>query len=276
MDYQRRFRQAAIERGLPPDEIGEFAELLRFEIRTGPRFDGVPVGQFRGLPRLAVGTRWPSTEWAPLPFVTSYDCAALPRVDGLALPADGSLLFFLDHEPAYEASSWSDDEATNIAEEQKHARVVYVPAGAGTVVVEEPEDAEPVGTTEAPFTAERTELFATVVPVLPWSGHEPRVSDSQEYEECALPHKEELRALVAELWPTPGGFSYLTVGGYTRDAGSPEGTPEQRLGVDRREWTQLARFSRQDGLYETSFMIRNDHLAARRFDEALSFTSFTE
>jgi hypothetical protein len=30
----------------------------------------------------------------PLPFIASFDCAALPRVEDLPLPADGSLLFF--------------------------------------------------------------------------------------------------------------------------------------------------------------------------------------
>src|SRR4051812_14798314 len=98
--------------------------------------NGVPVGRSGGLPRLPVGMRWPSSESSPLPFIASFDCAALPRIDGLALPADGSLLFFLHHEDAYDAFS--------VAGEQEHARVVYVPAGTDTATAEEPDHPEEV------------------------------------------------------------------------------------------------------------------------------------
>ncbi|HUQ55244.1 DUF1963 domain-containing protein [Lentzea sp.] len=53
------------------------------------------MGQGGGLPRLPVGVGWPGTS---LPFIASVDCAALPRAEGLPLPEDGSLLFFLHHE----------------------------------------------------------------------------------------------------------------------------------------------------------------------------------
>ncbi|WP_031519346.1 DUF1963 domain-containing protein [Streptomyces sp. NRRL F-5123] len=276
MDYQQRFGRTAIERGVPEDEVGEFAGLLRFGIWTNPVYGGVPVGQRGGLPRLPVGMQWPSSESGPLPFVASYDCAALPRVDGLALPADGSLLFFLHHAAAYEVHlDECAEDAENVVREQQYARVVYVPAGTGTVTAEEPEygDYEDAGD---PFVGEETTFFATVTPVLPWFAYWPHVSDSQEYVDCVLPHEEELCALVEELWPKPKGGPFVAIGGYTKDVGHPYGTPEERMGVNRREWTPLAQFSRQRDIYEGRFLIRDEDLAARRFDKALSFTAFTE
>ena len=124
MDYHQQFHRAAIERGIPEDEVSKFAEFLRFAVWTSERPNGVPVGRSGGLPRLPVGMEWPSSEHGPLPFVASFDCAALPGVVGLALPSDGSLLLFLHHEWAHDAYS--------VAHEQRFARVVYVPAGNDT------------------------------------------------------------------------------------------------------------------------------------------------
>ncbi|MFE5211604.1 DUF1963 domain-containing protein [Streptomyces sp. NPDC056600] len=276
MDYQRQFRLVALERGVPENEVGEFAELLRFGIWTNPTYGGDLVGQQGGVPRLPVGMEWPSSDLGPLPFVASYDCAALPRVDGLSLPVDGSLLFFLHHRNAQEVHLDCGEEAENIAREQQYARAVYVPGGTETVTPEIPEYGDYKGDTGDPFAEEEVKLFAAVIPVLPWSEYWPDVSDSEEYVDCALPHKEELCALVEELWPEPRGGSFVTIGGYTRDNGYPYGTPEERMEVDRREWTPLAQFSRGREIYAGRFLIRNDHLTARRFGKALSFTVFTE
>lgn len=68
---------------------------------------------------------WPAdSQDDPLPFVPSFDCAALPWVDGLPLPPDGSLLVFLHHEEAYDTFDRGKDQ---------HARIVHVPVGADTV-----------------------------------------------------------------------------------------------------------------------------------------------
>ncbi|MFG3035130.1 DUF1963 domain-containing protein [Streptomyces sp. NPDC048253] len=69
---------------------------------------------------------WPSAGNSPLPFIYSVDCGALPRVDGFDLSADGTLLFFLDHEEDH-----LDDTG-------RYARVVYVQDGADTAVAEPP------------------------------------------------------------------------------------------------------------------------------------------
>src|SRR4051812_21962786 len=159
--------------------------------------NGVPVGRSGGLPRLPVGMRWPSSESSPLPFVASFDCAALPRVDGLALPADGSLLFFLHHE-------WADDTCS-IADEQKFARVVHVPAGTDTATVEEPDhDEEMFCNMTLDFVGREYDLFATVNAELPsWfkddDEDEGSRSDNQEHLALNLPHIKELCALAGEL-----------------------------------------------------------------------------
>jgi hypothetical protein len=308
MEYYRRFHRVAVERGVPEDEVARFGEFLRFAIWANER-DGVPVGRSGGLPRLPLGMEWPSSEAGPLPFVASVDCAALPRVDGLALPADGSLLFFLHHEDAH--------EAFDVTGEQEHARVVYVPVGAETVTAEEPEHAENVFCNlSLGFVGREFEFFATVNAELPgWLGdyddfedYDGSRTDNQEHLARDLPHVRELCALVAELWPQQGdpGFS---LGGYTSGIGelatgfmytTPEISiaeaslearekagelvippAESHLLLEQetlrvmREWVPLAQFVPED-VYIGRFLIRRDDLAAGRFDRALSFTAFTE
>ncbi|MGW6521882.1 MULTISPECIES: DUF1963 domain-containing protein [unclassified Streptomyces] len=74
---------------------------------------------------------WPSAGNSPLPFIYSVDCGALPRVDGFDRSADGTLLFFLDHEEDH-----LDDTG-------RYARVVYVQDGADTAVAEPPTPSSP-------------------------------------------------------------------------------------------------------------------------------------
>ncbi|MCZ7373723.1 DUF1963 domain-containing protein [Micromonospora sp. WMMC250] len=152
MDQQGQFRAAALESGIPDDEIDRFAEHLRLAIRLSGGSRGVPVGQFGGSPRLPVGMDWPVVGGSRLPFVFSVDCAALPKVDGSGLPADGSLLFFLNH------------EEDHLSSEPGYARVVHVPAGTETEVAEEPTDHEGVGRqydVSATLVARLPDWFAT-------------------------------------------------------------------------------------------------------------------
>ena len=306
MDYHGQFRRAAVERGIPVAEIARFAEFLRFAIWTGGRSGGVPAGRSGGLPRLPVDVPWPSSGSGPLPFIATIDCAALPRVDGLALPATGSLLFFLHHEDAYESFS--------VTAEQEHARVVHVPAGAETATAEEPDHAEEVFCNpEIAFVGPERDLFATVNAELPgWledfdDYDDPRFGD-QEHLGRDLPHVKDLCALVAELWPA-GGDPGFALGGYSSGIGELSTdfmytTPETRMAEDNlearekagdlvippdesnlylereairvmREWVPLAQFV-PDDVYIGRFLIRHDDLAAGRFDRALSFTAFTE
>jgi hypothetical protein len=305
MDYHQHFRRAAIERGIPEDEVSKFAEFLRFAIWASGRPNGVPVGRSGGLPRLPVGMGWPSSEYGPLPFVASLDCAALPRVDGLALPADGSLLLFLHHEWAYDTCS--------IADEQKFARIVYVPAGTDTATAEEPDHAEEMFCNlTLDFVGREYDLFATVNAELPsWfeDDDEASQSDGQEHLARNLAHRKELCALVRDLWPEGNGAD-VCLGGYSMGIGelatdNMYTTPETRMAENilearekagelvvppdewhlrleeealrvMREWVPLAQFEPGDEVYHARFLIRHDDLAAGRFDKALSFTAFTE
>lgn len=304
MDYHQQFHRAAIEQGIPEDEVNKFAEFLRFAIWASGRPNGVPVGRSGGLPRLPVGMGWPSSEYGPLPFVASLDCAALPRVDGLALPADGSLLLFLHHEWAYDTFS--------IADEQKFARIVYVPAGTDTATAEEPDhDEEMFCNVTLDFVGRPYDLFATVNAELPsWFENDDEVSCSGDQEHLArnLAHRKELCGLARELWPESKGAA-VYLGGYSMGIGelttdNMYTTPETRMAEDilearektgelvvppdewdlrleeealrvMHEWVPLAQFVPEE-VYRARFLIRHDDLAAGRFDKALSFTAFTE
>jgi uncharacterized protein DUF1963 len=279
MNFPEQFRRAAIELGIPEDEVGKFARFLRFAIWTGSDPHGAPVGRRGGLPRLPE-----DVDSVALPFVASFDCAALPRIDDLALPTDGSLFFFLDHEEAIEADSEEDA--------QRCARVVHVPADSGAGV--------------DPGEDRGYELFAAVQPELPdWlEMDELELSDYQLDQVRELPHRKELLALVGDLWPKTRRAE-IRIGGYSGHIGGYLGknvyaTPEtemawknieaRKVGMTpdeamylleeelhrvMREWVPIAQF-RADEVHIGRFLIRHDDLAARRLDKALSFTEFLE
>ncbi|SNY68392.1 DUF1963 domain-containing protein [Paractinoplanes atraurantiacus] len=328
MDDQGRFHRAALESGIPDDEIRRFAGHLRLSIRLGgtgvaagspqsrggavgqfgvspqsrggavgqfgvsPQSGGGAVGQFGGAPRLPVGVDWPSADGSPLPFVFSVDCAALPRVDGFALPAGGSLLFFLDHEKDHLAAP---------AGEHGYARVVHVPAGAETVP-----------SSGAAVVGEQYAVAATVLAELPdWLGTNEAEDEEEEDDlspfqeqlardlERDLPHRAELSALAGSLWPPSEGLASGYLGGYADDDVITSIAEQTLAGrekageivipvanwyshVEREkhrlmsEWVSLARFSLPDELYSGSFVIRHDDLAAGRLDRAFSVTRFSE
>jgi len=321
MNYHGQFRRAAIEQGIPEEEVSKFAEFLRFAIWTNERLDNgvlvgharglppgqtadVPVGRAGGLPLLPVGMEWPASPSGPLPFVASFDCAALPQVDGLALPADGSLLVFLHHEWAYETFDHVD--------EQEYARIIYVPAGAETEVADEPDHEEPVfSDSTREFVGPEQVLFAVVHAEMPdWlNDDEGDLSDFQRHLAHDLPHRGELHALAVRLWPD-ATYAAFRFGGYTRGIGELYTdhlytTPELTMAVENlearqkagdlviapeeedfrleeelhrvmREWVPLVQFEPGDDVYIGRFLIRLDDLVAHRFDQAISCTAFTE
>ncbi|MDW3848505.1 YwqG family protein [Micromonospora sp. BRA006-A] len=293
MDERDQFRRAAIEQGVPEDEVARFAELIRFPIHAWQREEGVHVGRRGGRPRLPVGMPWPTcSEGFPLPFLLRLDCAALPRVPGLALPADGTLLFFLDQESAL--------DACGIEPEQEFARVVYVPAGAETA---DGEYVVPADTEMEPFLAPEHEMYAGLQAELPdWLDRsEEWLCDTQIQLLRDMPHRKEMSALVEQLWPERNWHlpDDVFVGGYTLSAQDPpeaimmdpervqqlwslpraermEARYEEQQRV-MREWVPLAQFGVPDEEYVNArFLIRHDDLAARRFDRVLSFCEFTE
>jgi uncharacterized protein YwqG len=289
VDYHDQFRRAAIESGVPADESARFADLVRFRIRAGDRPDGVLAGRLGGMPHLPAGTPWPSVfPGAPLAFIGSLDCAALPRIAGFALPRAGSLLFFLSPAAAVEACS--------IADEQKFARVVHVPAGVEAVAAGPPfdefDDEHLFGPEQALF----AKVEADPPAWLDWA--EDERSDFQKHLTRDMPHGAQLTALVQHLWPRRQTWidEDLLIGGYSISA---QNSPETQLaeeddsslppGPERlyrwaeaehrvmREWVPLAQFSVPHEEYVNGrFLIRHDDLAAGRFDKALSFCEFTD
>ncbi|MEU4690573.1 YwqG family protein [Actinoplanes sp. NPDC023714] len=305
VDHYGSLHRAATGEGIPADEVARFAELLRFAVWANEKYEGeivahprglppgqsddLLVGRAGGLPDLPVGMPWPADEeGVPLPFVASFDCAALPRVEGLPLPPDGSLLIFLHHEEAYDA----DDRD----EEQQFARVIHVPAGTGTVAAP-PEDypSRPF-CTDLGFIGPERDLFAVVHAELPeWVGRdEAKLSPFQQRLARDLPHRRELCAVVDRLWPA-GNSATFQFGGYSWHTGGvsrghlydePElaiaeknvrgGDVEEELQRVRREWIPLVQFEPNDDVYYGRFLIRVEDLAAGRFDRAVSWTEFTE
>ncbi|GAA4698760.1 protein of unknown function (DUF1963) [Promicromonospora umidemergens] len=296
MDHQGQFRRAALALSLPDDEVGRFIEHLRLSIRLSGGSRGVPVGQFRGLPRLPVDEDWPSDEFGQLPFIFSVDCALLPRIDGFDLPVDGSLLFFLNHE--------KDHLATNTGDQQ-FSRVVHVPAGTETAVAE-PSDFQSVG--------KQYDVSATLSVELPtWLAPDEDEEEEDEDEddhspfqqqlardlEREMPHLDELCALAYDLWPPDEGFASAYIGGYVDDevieslagqtlvvremageiviqSGKWYSQLEQEQHRLTSEWMSLAIFSLDEESYYGSFAVRHDDLAAGRLDKAFSVTTISE
>jgi hypothetical protein len=295
MDRYEQFRSAAVDRGIPQDEADEFAGQLRFAVWTGPSRAGDDVvGQFGGLPALPVGVEWPGGKY-PLPFIGSLDCAALPRAEGLDLPADGSLLFFLNHEEDVEEHPTS-----------AYSRVLYVPAGTETEVASPPsEDRMRTFHEEIPFLVPERRLAARVRPVLSnWIKRDVRFqADAVKQWVGELKHIDHLRGLVEDLWPGEERFGLLRIGGYCREIGGgfspweqmafdnlrsrqaadPGMSREERNRIEHeeesrliREWVVLAQFPTESDVHYGCFLIKADDLAARRFDRMRSFTMFTE
>ncbi|MFD0782892.1 DUF1963 domain-containing protein [Micromonospora azadirachtae] len=279
--------------GIPDDEITRFSRHLRLSIRLCGGSGGSPVGQFDGLPRLPVGLDWPSAGDRPLAFVFSVDCGAMPRVDGFDLPADGTLLFFVNHEEDHE-----DDTG-------RYARVVHVPEGTATAVAESPDPG---------FVGERYDLEATLRAELPpWFGSDEDEEQDEDWDDLSpfqqqlarglerdVPHLDELRALADDLWPDEG-LASAWIGGYADDEVIKSIAEQTLAGREKAgeivipiakwyshveeethrltsEWMSLARFSVDwaGAFYSVSFVIRHDDLAAARVDKALSMTEFSD
>lgn len=235
-----------------------------------------------------------------MPFIASVDCAVLPRVEGLPLPVDGSLLFFLHHE--------YDLDAPPGADKPEFARVLYVPDGTDTVVAVPPPDHDSTRffNEDIPFLVPERRLSAWVGPDLPrWIEEQDAELESDAVRQLFddLKHIQELCDLVDDLWPEPNRGSMLKMGGHCVEIGSQD-SPWTRLaranlrnrgGVqpvlarserfrllheeeDRliREWVPLVQFHTESDYYYGCFLVSSDDLAAKRLDRMRSFTMFTE
>lgn len=97
--------------------------LLRPAFALGANVDGPTVGRLGGLPMLPTDVPWPTSGLvepaAPLAYLGSIDCAALPahQLD-MPLAEAGTLHFFAHHECFEEEPG-----------EHQGSRIIYVPAG---------------------------------------------------------------------------------------------------------------------------------------------------
>ncbi|MDX3663545.1 DUF1963 domain-containing protein [Streptomyces sp. ID05-26A] len=111
-DRMTPFRDKAIERGIPTEDVDNWLTLTRPCATLSPNGEGPVVGRFGGPLLLPADVPVP-----PHPFVASLDLAALPAgFTDLDLPADGHLLLF----------AFPEDEGDPVS----MGSVVYVPAGA--------------------------------------------------------------------------------------------------------------------------------------------------
>ncbi|MFF5078423.1 DUF1963 domain-containing protein [Actinoplanes sp. NPDC000266] len=248
MDHQGRFHEAARALDIPEDEIRRFTGHLRLTIRL-------------------TGGSEPSPAGADLPLVLSVDCASLPRVDGFALPASGSLLFFLDHE---------NDHLAAATGSQEYARVEHTL------------DAGAEQHTGATLRAELPDWFDPDIEEEDLSLFEQQRAEDLHRD---LPHLDELIALADDLWPPDGRMAIAHLGGYVDDevmtsiaeqTATDVPTARWYSHVEKEkhrlasEWLTLARFPLPGGYYYGSFVIRHDDLAAGRLDRAYSVTTFSE
>ncbi|MGM1058570.1 DUF1963 domain-containing protein [Saccharothrix sp. Mg75] len=305
MDRYRQFHQAAISQGVPKDEVDKFAGQLRFAVwLSGARADEEIVGQEGGLPRLPVGTEWPTDgDGYALPFIASVDFAALPRAEGLPLPTDGSLLLFLQYEEDAMAHFRPDGQP-------KYARVLHVPAGTETAVPPLPPELEGMDDHGMPLLIPERTLSAWVEADLPeWM--EETDEHAMEFQPdyvnelfTELKHFDQLCDIVDGLWPGPGKrMSTIRIGGHCMEIGGSDSPWHQmaianlknrpEAGLDRadtwnfplieaeehrliQEWVPLAQFYTQSDVHYGCFLISFEDLAARRFDKTRSFTMFSE
>ncbi|MGW4502514.1 DUF1963 domain-containing protein [Micromonospora sp. NPDC004336] len=242
MDVRQEFRYAAREMGVPVEEIERWVRLARPRTELVPDGDGLPVaGRFGGLAALPEGEQWPPGQC----LVLTLDLAAIPsHWHDLDLPADGSLLFFV--EPDFTPT---------------RCRVVHVPAG--TPVTEQPSPGMPVFD---PFP-----LHARADWNLPNAEHEVpfdlRLDDEVE------------EAIGEVMWDLEGNGSDFSLGGYGDTSTGGADNPI----VDANEHTVLAtvRLYEEevgDAFGETTivvnFMIRHADLAERTFDRIWLMTDF--
>lgn len=243
MDVRQEFRGAAREKGVPVDEIERWVRLARPQTELVPEgADGLPVaGRFGGLAALPDGVEQPAGQC----LVLTVDLAAIPpHTHDLDLPADGSLLFFV------EPDMTPDD-----------CRVVYVPAG--TPVTEHPDPGAPV--------FDPVPLHARAGWNLPEKEHQTpfdlRLDDEVE------------EAIGDVMWYLGDNDYEFSLGGH--GAASTGGADNPIL--DAREHTVLATVWLDeervgDAFGETlivvNFMIKHADLAERAFDRVWLMTDF--
>jgi uncharacterized protein YwqG len=242
MDVRQQFRRAAREQGVPVDEIERWVRLARPQTELVAKDDGLPaVGRFGGLVALPEGEQWPAGQC----LVLTLDLATIPsQGHDLDLPADGSLLFFV--EPDFTPND---------------CRILYVPAG--TAVFEHLNPGVPV--------FDPIPLHARAGWSLPENEHEApfdlRLDDEVE------------EAIGEAMWDLEDNDYEFSLGGYgaasTGGADNPITNANEHL-VLATVWLDQGRVGDAFGetLIVVNFMIKYADLAERAFDRIWLMTDF--
>ncbi|WP_211240115.1 DUF1963 domain-containing protein, partial [Promicromonospora kroppenstedtii] len=129
-----RFREQALDRGVPADDVDRWLGLARPVLRTAPGGGGPVVGRFGTPLLLPPDVPTPATVYGPdhsdeYQLIVTLDLAAIARgATDLPLPPDGQLLLFAN---------------VQLEDELLPGGAVYVPAGAPVEEREVSPDYEP-------------------------------------------------------------------------------------------------------------------------------------
>jgi hypothetical protein len=245
MDQLQPFRDEALRRGIPADEVERWIGTARpgMTMVPGPGPGSRIAGQLGGHPLLPENISHPE-----LSFAGSLDCAAVPAgASDLDLPPDGTLLYFA--QPDLTAGT---DEAA----------VIYV--NAGTPVSERPPRSENV------VVFPRSDAHLVIDLILPNRAHNSPL----------FPHAEALAYVWWDLdHQLVRGKGPLQIGGvpWMEQEDTFEIAAED-AGNQPEDWALLGSWTPEgDGKYNGYFigslqmLIRREDVTARRFDRLSLF-----
>ncbi|MFI7465072.1 YwqG family protein [Nonomuraea sp. NPDC049646] len=277
-----RYSRLAAEH-LPADLAERWIALLRPCVRLRRAAHGErAVAALGGEPDLPAGTVWP--EWpghGPLSFIASVRCATLPRA-GLtaAFPQDGTLLFFF-----FDGQGDEGDDGSFVSPHDPGtwagAQVLYVPEGTPVRRAGTPAGLEPYPRVELAAGVEESAPDVWLPQVrqalLGDGGHWPGPRDTPARLRPFLRAFQRLRTRIGHQLgghavPVQGPVEY-EIAKAALGGGHSWGAPA--LDREAGGWVLLAQFD-SDGDAKMSWgdtgalywLIRPEHLAARRFDQA--------
>lgn len=266
---------------LEAEGLGAHVAALQPLVRPAIRLATTPsehlqLGQSRigGQPDLPSDLPWPTHQGVPLGFLAQIDLSALPAAARGPLPPDGHLWFFY----VADQSTWGFDP-----KDAGSARVFYRPAGSAIAPARTPEELPDGG--DYPACAVSFEPYGDL-PDLP-SDQAPALELGEEADERYRAIREYLASgggqachkLLGYAQPVQGTMeeecALVTGGLYCGDASGHEDPRAAELRRDAARWRLLLQLDSDDHasmmwgdvgmLY---FWVRDDDLAAQRFDRA--------
>lgn len=289
-DEYTDFARAHLPRSLAEKWISLLHPAVQFPHDLAP--GEAPALVLGGAPLMPDGVGWPALEgYGPLSFIAELDCAAVAAVGGLdLLPTSGYLLFFCaDHR--YDGVDQDVDFLEQITA-WTQGRALYVAPDTPRSARQAPEGLEPYGTKQHP---------ARAVSTPPYAGHE--LAERYFGSEVVALMDRQVEALrfggpapadaICPLWAEAFEYGihdlregFCQTGGHSRPAQGPVELEAARDALDRRGNAQVTDVLDETEhwrvLFQTAddedidlmwgggsvgyWMIREDDLAARRFD----------